>query len=517
MNSVIACTSVDEYRCGSMIVLSAIAAPLLGAIAIALSGDRSLLRAMWTALASLVTFLVVIVMLPRVLDGEVSTVRLGELAPGIELMLQVDSASMVFALSAAGLWLLAALYSFGYMNGTGEIHQTRFFAAFAVCMSTTIGLAYAGNLFTFFVFYELLTLATYPLVIHKQTPDALAAGRRYLFTLLGGGTALLLAVVIVTVWAPGSVFTPGGSLASISDAMVIALVVLTFLGFGTKAAVMPLHGWLPRAMVAPTPVSALLHAVAVVTAGVFGFARMFGYVIGPERLAAVNAGVVVAVLAAVTIVWASLTALRQDQLKRRLAYSTIAHLSYIVLGVSLFSVAAWNGAMLHLLNHAVLKITLFFAAGAIYVTTGVERVSQMDGIGRRMPLTMAAFGIAALGLAGLPPINGFVSKWFLSSGTVEADQPVLAIVMIASGLLTASYLLPVVYRAFFRSSVMFTGPLRVRSDARWTMLVPIVTTAAISLVLGLGDVFDIGVLTDDVARTVIGAPVTSIEAIGGRS
>jgi multicomponent Na+:H+ antiporter subunit D len=500
-----------------MIPLFAIAAPLIGAIAIAVSGDRPHWRALWTALAAVTAFGLVVALFPRVLDGEVPTVSIGELAPGVEVVLRVDAASMVFALSTAGLWLFASLYSFGYMNGAGEIRQTRFFAAFALCVSTTIGLAFAGNLFTFFVFYELLTLATYPLVIHKQTPAAFAAGRRYLFTLLGGGTALLLAVVIVAVQVPGSVFTPGGSLGSMSDAMVIALVGLALAGFGTKAAVMPLHGWLPRAMVAPTPVSALLHAVAVVTAGVFGFVRMFGYVIGPERLASVNAGVVVAALAAITIVAASLTALRQDQLKRRLAYSTIAHLSYIVLGVSLLSVAAWNGAMLHLINHAVLKITLFFAAGAIYVTTGVERVSQMDGIGRRMPLTMAAFGVASLGLAGLPPINGFVSKWFLSSGTVEAGQPILAIVMISSGLLTASYLLPIVYRAFFRSSPTFTGPLQIRTDAAWTMLVPIVATAAISLALGLGDLFDIGVLTEDVARSVIGdsaSSTPSIDAIG---
>jgi multicomponent Na+:H+ antiporter subunit D len=308
---------------------------------------------------------------------------------------------------------------------------------------------------------------------------------------------------------PTATFTAGGVLGDaatgpVSDTMVIALVVLAFFGFGTKAAVMPLHGWLPSAMVAPTPVSALLHAVAVVKAGVFGFVRMFGYVIGPERLADVGIGLVVAVLAGITIVTASVMAFRQDQLKRRLAYSTIAHLSYIVLGVSLLSASAWTGALLHLANHAVLKITLFFAAGAIYVTTGIDRVSQLDGIGRRMPVTMAAFGVAALGLAGLPPVGGFVSKWFLGSGTIEADQPVLAVIVIGSGLLTAGYLLPIVHRAFFRSSDAFAGPTTVRTDAVPTMLVPIVTTAAIGLALGLGDVFAIGELTNAVAQAVVG-------------
>lgn len=493
-----------------MIPLFAVLTPLAGAVAIAISGGRPRLRALWTGLASVLTFGLVASMYPKVLDGEEPSLHLGALVPGVEIVLRVDAAGMVFAVSAAALWIVASSYSLGYVHAADERHRTRFFGAFAVCMSTTLGLAFAGNLFTFFVFYELLTLATYPLVVHKQTPAAFAAGKRYLLTLLGGGAALLLAVVIVHVNVPDASFVAGGVLGSsatggVSDTMVVGLVVLSLLGFGTKAAVMPLHGWLPQAMVAPTPVSALLHAVAVVKAGVFGFVRIFGYVIGPERLADVGIGVVVASIASITIVVASVIAFRQDQLKRRLAYSTIAHLSYIVLGVSLLSASAWNGAMLHLANHAVLKITLFFAAGAIYVTTGVDRVSQMDGIGRRMPLTMAAFGVAALGLAGLPPIGGFVSKWFLGSGTVEADQPVLAIIVIGSGLLTAGYLLPIVHRAFFRTSEAFTGPMTIRGDAAGTMLIPILTTASVGLLLGSGDLFALGELTSDVARAVIGA------------
>lgn len=491
-----------------MILLLAVITPALGAIAIAVSGDRQRLHALWTGLAAVATFGFVASMFTTVLDGGTPTIRLGSLAPGVELVLRADAAGLVFAVSAAALWILASSYSFGYVAGAGEVNRTRFFATFALCVSTTMGLAFSANLFTFFVFYELLTLATYPLVVHKQTPAAFAAGKRYLYTLLGGGTVLLLAVVIVEVRAPGSSFTPGGYVGDgFSDALVVFLVVLAVLGLGTKAAVMPLHGWLPAAMVAPTPVSALLHAVAVVKAGVFGFVRLFGYVIGPERLADVGAGVVVASLAAVTIVVASVMAFRQDALKRRLAYSTIAHLSYIVLGVSLLSPSAWNGAMLHLANHAVLKITLFFAAGAIYVTAGIDRVSAMDGLGRRMPLTMAAFGVASLGLAGLPPVGGFVSKWFLGSGTVEADQPVLAVVVIGSGLLTAGYLLPIVYRAFFRAPADGSeplGPITVRTDAALPMLVPICTTAVIGLVLGLGDVFSLGELTTEVARGVTG-------------
>ncbi|HSL57601.1 MAG TPA: proton-conducting transporter membrane subunit [Acidimicrobiales bacterium] len=487
-----------------MLVPIAVAVPAVAAALIVVSGDRPRLHAMWTALAAAATFALVASMFGSVLDGDEPAFTIGSLAPDLELALRVDAAGMVFAASASALWILASSFSFGYVRGAREQHRTRFFSTFAVCVSETIGLAFAANLFTFFVFYELLTLATYPLVVHKQTPEALAAGRRYLFTLLGGGTAVLLAVAVVHIAVPGAEFTPGGVLdGAVSDAGVVALVVLAVLGFGTKAAIMPFHQWLPAAMVAPTPVSALLHAVAVVKAGVFGFARMFGYVIGPERLADVGAGAVVASVAAVTIVVASVVAFRQDQLKRRLAYSTIAHLSYIVLGLSLLSASAWNGAMLHLANHAVLKITLFFCAGAIYVTTGVDRVSQMDGIGRRMPVTMAAFGIAALGLAGVPPVSGFVSKWFLGLGALDAGEPLLAAVVIGSGLLTAGYLLPIVFRAFFRSSPDFP----VRAEASPLMVVPIATTAAVGLALGLGDVVSLGELTAAVGAAVTGGRV----------
>jgi multicomponent Na+:H+ antiporter subunit D len=484
-----------------VIVLLAAALPAVGGVAIALSGGRPRLRALWTALASVSTFVLVVVLLRAVLDGERPELTLVTLAPALQIVFAVDPAGVLLAATASALWVLAAAYSFGYVAAADEKHRTRFFAAFAVCVSTTLGLAFAGNLFTFFLFYELLTVATYPLVVHKQTPQAFAAGRRYLFTLLGGGTAVLLVVVIVQTTVPGARFVAGGVLdGELSDAGVVALVALAVLGFGTKAALMPFHGWLPTAMVAPTPVSALLHAVAVVKAGVFGFTRVFGYVIGPERLADVGAGIVVAAVAAVTIVAASIIAFRQDNLKRRLAYSTIAHLSYIVLGVSILSAAAWEGALLHLANHAVLKITLFFCAGAIYVTTGVDRVSSLDGIGRRMPYTMAAFGVAALGLAGLPPISGFVSKWFLGQGTIEAGEPILAAVVIGSGLLTAGYLLPIVHRAFFRPSETFTE----RGEAAPLMLVPLTITASLGLLLGLGDVFSLGELAETVGQAVTG-------------
>ena len=484
-----------------MILLLAMCAPVLTGLGIALTGRTEAVRAGWTAAGALVTFGLVAVLFSGVQGGEVPRVVLGELVPGLELVFRVDAAGVIFALSASALWVLASSFAFGYMAGAGEAHRRRFFAVFALCIGATLGVAFAGNLFTFFVFYELLTLATYPLVVHGQSPAAFAAGRRYLVTLLGGGSFLLLGVIVVQVNVPGVDFRAGGYLdGALSDVGLVVLVVLTVLGLGTKAAIMPLHRWLPSAMVAPTPVSALLHAVAVVKAGVFGFVRMFGFVIGPGPLADVGAGVVVAVLAAVTVVVASVIAFRKDGLKARLAYSTVAHLSYMVLGLSLLSAAAWNGALLHLVNHAVLKITLFFCAGAIYVHTGVTKVSEMDGIGRRMPVTMAAFGVASLGLAGVPPVGGFVSKWFLGAGAVEADEPILAVVVVGSGLLTAGYLLPVVHRAFFRPSERFTD----RDEAPASMVVPLAITALAGLALGLGDVFGLGGLARDVSVTVTG-------------
>jgi len=483
-------------------LLAVVATPLVAALLIAVSGRRPNVREAWTLIAAATTLALVVTLFVDLLNnGSAPTLNLVELAPGIELRLRVDDVGMLFAVSASALWLATSVYSIGYVRGTDETHQTRYFTAFALCVAATMGLAFSANFFTFFIFYELLTAATWPLVVHKQTPEALAAGRRYLRYLLGGGAALLLALVITQVVAPGQDFVLGGYLDGlISNNGVIAIVVLVTLGFGTKAAIMPLHKWLPGAMVAPTPVSSLLHAVAVVKAGVFGFVRLFGFVIGPELLADVGMGVVVATLAAITIVVASVIAFRQDNLKKRLAYSTIAHLSFIVLGVSLLSAESWNGALLYIANHAVLKITLFFCAGAIYVTTHKTNVSELDGIGRRMPITMAAFGVAALGLAGVPPVGGWVSKWFLGMGTVGADQPVLAVVVLGSGLLTAGYLLPIVYRAFFRTSPEFTA----MGEAKPMMLIPIMATATIALVLGLGDVFRLDVLTSAVSALVVG-------------
>jgi multicomponent Na+:H+ antiporter subunit D len=487
----------------SAMPLAAVLVPVIGAVLIVAFRRWPNVREGCTVASAFALLAVVGAMLPRVLAGEELATSVVELAPGITLALRADAAGMLFALSASALWVLTSFYSIGYVRTLAEHKQTRYYASFAVCLASTVGLALSANLLTFFVFYELLTIATYPLVVHKESPEALRAGRRYLAYLLTGGVALLLALAL-TYTATGDVtFQAGGFIGGVMSTPELLLVGLLFaLAFGTKSAIIPLHAWLPAAMVAPTPVSALLHAVAVVKAGVFGFARAIGYVIGPAALADVGAADVLALLAALTILVASVTALAQDNLKRRLAFSTIAHLSYIVLGLAIVSATAWSGAMLHIANHAMLKITLFFCAGAIYATAHLDRVSQLDGIGRQMPVTMTAFAVASVGLAGLPPLGGFWSKWFLALGAVDAGQWPYAVVLLASGLLTAGYLFPIVYRAFFRpppEEAPLTG------EATPFMAAPLAITAGVSLLLGVGDVFGVGALVSAVAGPVIGA------------
>jgi multicomponent Na+:H+ antiporter subunit D len=507
----------------SVLPLLIILAPALtAAVVVAVRRDERL-RDASLVVGAVVTFLLVASLVPTVLAGGAPAIELVELLPGAALTLRMDGMALVFALLAALLWVLASPYAIGYLRGDGAKNQTRFMAFYALCLSTAFGVAMAADLLTFFVFYELLTIATYPLVTHKGDEKAIAAGRRYLGYLVTGGALVLLGTTIVYQQTGELAFRPGGFVGNtMSGAMVAVAFLLFAVGFGTKAGLMPLHAWLPAAMVAPTPVSALLHAVAVVKAGVFAFGRLIGFVFGPEVLASVGVHHVVAVVAASTIVVASFIALRQDHLKRRLAYSTIAHLAYIVLGFALLSPTSFEGSLLHIVNHGVLKITLFFAAGALHVHLHLDHVSELDGVGRRMPLTMGAFALASLGLAGLPLMGGFLSKWHLVLGAYEGGSTWAAIVMTAAGLLTAGYLFPVVHRAFFRplpvhAHAHATGdttahghsgedvlPGRGWRDADPRMVVPLMVTAGLGLLLGLGDLFGVYALADLVATAVFG-------------
>lgn len=423
----------------------------------------------------------VLVVLVGFQAGVAPLVRLAEPIPGLELALQAEPLGLLFAVLASSLWLVTSVYSIGYLRARGEAHQTRFYLYFAMALLATMGVAFAANLFTLFVFYEALTLSTYPLVAHAGTPEAIRGARTYLGILLATSIGLFLPAIVWTYALTGTVdFRPGGILAGHVDPTEAALLLALFVLGIAKAALMPVHRWLPAAMVAPTPVSALLHAVAVVKAGVFAITKVVIYIFGLKFLAGIPAERLLVYLAGFTVVAASLVALRQDNLKRLLAYSTIAQLAYVVMAALVLTPLAGIGAALHMAAHAVAKITLFFTAGAIYVAAGKTRVSELDGIGRRMPWTMAAFTIGALSMIGVPPTAGFVSKWYIIAGAFQNNLYFVLAVLTLSTALNAAYFLPVVHRAFFRAESVL--PARDHGEAPWPMVSALMLTALLTLI-----------------------------------
>jgi multicomponent Na+:H+ antiporter subunit D len=462
--------------------LFAVLVSLLAAVLIVLSARRPNVREAWTCLAALTKFGLVLSLLPVALSGGVIESGRLQLLPGLALHLRADLFGLIFALLASGLWIITSLYSIGYMRAGQYQHQTGYFASFAVCLSAAIGIAFAANLLTFFLFYEILTLATYPLVVHDRTDEAIAAGRKYLAYTLGAGQLMLLGIVWLHFVVPEAQFQPGGFLAGkASGGVVTCLFILFICGVGVKAAIMPLHSWLPAAMVAPTPVSALLHAVAVVKAGTFGCIRMVHYVFGIDLLRQLGLDVVLASAATITILLASLRALGEQNLKRRLAYSTVSQLSYIVLGAALGSTAALAGAMFHIVAHGIMKITLFFCAGAIYIKTHQQEIPDLAGLGRQMPITFGAFTLGALGLAGTPLLVGFISKWNLGLGALQAGHAIFLAVLVPSGMLNFAYFFPIVYNAFFGKQ-----QTRIRYDeAGLALTLPLAMTAVVSVILGV--------------------------------
>ncbi|EMA60022.1 cation:proton antiporter [Halorubrum kocurii] len=420
----------------------------------------------WTIAAAVAKFAIVASMLPAVLDGAVFETSLGTFLPGIEFALRADALGMLFAFLASGLWIVTSFYSIGYMRGNDETNQTRYFAAFAVSLSATMGIAFAGNLVTIFVFYEILSIATYPLVAHDETDEARAAGRKYLaYTMFGGGVLVLAGTALVYLIAGNVSFTAGGieELANADPGLAMLAFFLLAIGFGVKAGIMPLHQWLPEAMVAPTPVSGLLHAVAVVKSGAFGVSRVVLDVFGPELVFNLSlpfgfsAGLVLSTIGAITLTAASIIAMRKDHLKQRLAYSTVSQLSYIILGLGLFGWYGLVGALLHIPAHAFMKLTLFFCAGNLHVSTHTDYISEMAGIGKRMPLTMGAFTVASLGMAGIPLLAGFVSKYYMLIGGIRMGAELTPIAyylvgaLLLSGVLNIAYFWPVIYTAFFEA------------------------------------------------------------------
>ena len=461
------------------LLVAALFLPVGGAALVALCHRWPNLREAASLVTAALTFLAVVSLAAPVLEGARPRVVLAEMLPGIGLALELEPLGLLFALIASGLWLVSGVYSIGYMRGNDEEHQTRFYACFALAIAGAIGVAFAGNLLTLYLFYEALTLVTWPLVTHHGDDDARAGGRTYLGLLLASSLLFLLPAMIITWWASGTLeFTPGGILGGkVSGGAAAALLALYAFGIG-KAALMPIHRWLPAAMVAPTPVSALLHAVAVVKAGVFSIVKVVLYVFGLDFSAEAFAWL--PWVAGFTIVAASIVALRADNLKRRLAYSTVSQLSYVVLAAAILTPLSLIGAVLHIAAHAFGKITLFFAAGAVYTAAHKTEVSQLDGIGRRMPWTFAAFGIGSLSMIGLPPAAGFVSKWYIVSGALAADAWLALAVIVASTLLNAGYFLPIVYRAFFAPAREADAE---HGEAPWTMVLALVFTAALTVLM----------------------------------
>jgi len=465
------------------LIALAMAVPLISALCVAAFHRWPNLRETITLLAAAGVAWIVWSLAPIVLAGGRPELSLAEILPGLSFAFKVEPLGMLFALVAGTLWLINSIYSIGYMRGNNEPRQTSFYVCFAVAIAATLGLAFAENLFTLFICYEVLTLSTYPLVTHKGTPEAMRAGRVYLLVLLGTSMVLLLPAMIATYAFAGTLdFQPGGILSGkATDAVIGILLALYIFGIG-KAAVMPFHSWLPNAMVAPTPVSALLHAVAVVKAGVFSILKVVVYVFGIDTVAASPVQPILIAVAMITLVVASLIALSKDNLKARLAYSTVSQLAYIVLGALVATSVSVVGAGLHIATHAAGKITLFFCAGALYLAHRKTQVSELDGIGRLMPYTMTAFLIASLSLIGLPPLAGMWSKGLLLRGALDAQQMMVVGVLMLSSLLSVAYLMPIVARAFFKPLPGFSDnstPVK-RQEAPWPCVLALVVTALLT-------------------------------------
>ncbi len=471
------------------LLLLAVATPFLGALAIPLFRYRANLREAVSLTAAAMLFLIVLGLLAALAGGARPEATLVRIASGWSIGFALEPLGAVFALVASFLWILNTIYSIGYMRAQGEPRQTGFYVCFALALGSTIGLALARDLFTLFLFYEALTLSTYPLVTHRRTAEAMRAGRLYLGLLLGASILLFLPAIVATFAIAGTLeFAPGGILSGRIGPLGVGLLLALYVFGIAKAALMPVHAWLPAAMVAPTPVSALLHAVAVVKAGVFSILKITVYVFGIDLLADSGSAEWLIYAASASLILASLIALTRDNLKARLAYSTIGQLAYVVLGAALATPTGILGGGLQLATHAAAKITLFFCAGAIYVAHHKTEVSELAGIGRRMPVTMLAFLVGSLSIIGLPPFGGLWSKWTLTMGALDAESLLAAGVLMVSSILSVGYLIPVVARAFFLPPAEARDPQGPGgiAEAPLSCLIALTLTAACCVLLFFG-------------------------------
>ena len=457
-------------------MIVALLVPVAGAVLIALVGRWPNLRETVTLVTALLLFAAVVQIAPEVMAGGRPEVSALMVADGLDLAFRVEPLGMLFALIASFLWIVNSIYSIGYMRGNKEPRQTQFYVAFAVALAATMGIALSANLFTLFIFYEMLTLSTYPLVAHHGDAKARRGARAYLVILLSTSIVFFIPALLWTLGLAGTLeFTPGGVLDGVSPLTTGLLLALFAFGIG-KAALMPFHRWLPSAMVAPTPVSALLHAVAVVKAGVFSVLKVVVYIFGPEHLLATGASEWLVYLATFSLLAASVVALTKDNLKARLAYSTVSQLSYIVLGAAIATPLALVGAAMHIMTHAFGKITLFFVAGAIHTATHKTEVSQLNGIGRAMPFTLAAFFVGALSIIGLPPLGGAWSKLYIALGGLDGDYWFVIAALMISSVLNVAYLMPIVVRAFFAPPDDGEEITAIK-EAPWLCVIPMCFTA----------------------------------------
>ncbi|MBC8268165.1 MAG: monovalent cation/H+ antiporter subunit D family protein [Rhodospirillaceae bacterium] len=464
-------------------IQAALLTPVIGAVLISLCGRWTNLRETVTLVTAVILFSLVISLYPLVLEGGRPSLVVGEMLPNLSIAFTVEPLGMLFACIASFLWIVNSLYSIGYMRGNNEKNQTRFYVCFAIALASSVAIAFAGNMMTLFIFYEALTISTYPLVTHAGTEKAKRGGRVYLGILLSTSIGLLFLAIVWTWMIAGTLdFTPGGILeGKASNTIIGILLALYMFGIG-KAALMPFHRWLPAAMVAPTPVSALLHAVAVVKAGVFTVVKVIIYIFGVDFLSVTIDPDWLLYISGFTILAASIIALRSDNLKRRLAYSTISQLSYVIMAAAILAPLSVLGAALHIAVHAFGKITLFFAAGSIYTASHKTEVSQLDGIGRRMPWTMGAFAIGALSMIGVPPTAGFISKWYILHGAFDSGQMLAVGIIIVSSLLNASYFLPIVHAAFFKKEIESPNHDD-HGEAPFTVVIALTVTATITILL----------------------------------
>ncbi|MFH2122806.1 MAG: monovalent cation/H+ antiporter subunit D family protein [Pseudomonadota bacterium] len=479
---------MDITTVSSAKLLITLLVPLVGTLGVMFMGKNENIREGVSSVASIILFLLVASMIPTVLSGKTLIFHMFSILPGVTVTLRADAMSMIFALVASSLWTIAVFYSMGYMRAHHEHAQTRFNACFALAIFGAIGVAFSDNLFTLYLFYEIVSVCTYPLVAHHQDTEGYNGARKYIVYLTTTAKAFLLPALILIYVLTGTLdFAPNISTGifppEVNHGLVIMLYIFCLFGFA-KNGIMPFHHWLPGAMVAPTPVSALLHAVAVVKVGVFCTTRVMLYVFGVDTMHALNLGIPTAYFVGFTVIMASVLALSKNNLKERLAYSTISQLSYIIMGVALLTPAGIDGGLIHIVNHAFAKITLFFCAGAIYIAAHKKDISDMGGLGKTMPFTFAAFAIASLSMIGAPPVGGFVTKWNLLVGSIQAHQMGILFILIASTMLNVGYFAPITIKAFFGKRPE-GEPFQGIKEAPLSMLIPILIACTVSVLLGI--------------------------------